>query len=106
MILIDTNIILEYKKLKLFFCVGEIATTRPCIEEVKELAKKDKVLLSLIEKLKVIETTHKKADDSLIEAAKKQNLKVATFDKILVKRLKENRISVLESDKDILRELS
>ncbi len=105
MILVDTNVILEYKKLKLFFRVGEIATTKPCIEEAKELAKKDKVLLSLIEKLKVIETEKEKADDSLIEAAKKRNLKVTTFDKILVRQLKEEKIPVLESDKDILREL-
>lgn len=106
MILVDTNVILEYKKLKLFFRGGEIATTRPCIEEAKELARKDRVLLSLIEKLRVIETEKEKADDSLIEAAKKRNLKVASFDKILVNRLKEKKISVLESDKEILKELS
>jgi rRNA-processing protein FCF1 len=106
MILLDTNVVLEYKKLKLFFRKRELAITKPCLEEIKKLAKKDKVLLSLVNSAKIIETDSKRADDSIIEAAKKCNLKVATFDKILIKKLEENKIPVLESDKEILRELS
>ena len=106
MILLDTNVILEYKKLKLFFRGGEIATTKPCLKEVRELAKKDKILLSLVKDIKVIDTESKKADDSLIEAAKTYNLKVATFDKILAEKLKEKNIQILSSDKEILGELS
>jgi len=106
MILLDTNVILEYKKLKLFFKKYELATTIPCLKEVKKLAKKDRVLLSLINGIKIIETNSKKADESLLEAAKKYNLKVATFDRILVRKLEEKNIQILSSDKDILRELS
>jgi rRNA-processing protein FCF1 len=105
MILVDTNVILEYKKLKLFFRKKEIATTKPCLEEVKKLAEKDKVLLSLINGIKIIETKSQKADDSLIEAAEKYGLKVASFDRVLVNRLKEKNIQILGSDKEILSEL-
>jgi len=106
MILLDTNVVMEYKKLKLFFRKEKFAITKPCLEEIKKLAKKDRILLSLISNIKVVDTNSKNADNSIIEAAKKYNLKVATFDKILIKKLNENKIPVLKSNKEIFNELS
>jgi len=105
MILLDTNVVFEYKKLKLFFFKPEIAITKPCLEEIYRLAKKKKFPIELIKDIKVIDTEKKDGDGSIIEAAKKYKCKVATFDKILSKRLKENNIFVLESDKEIISEL-
>jgi len=106
MILLDTNVVMEYKKLKLFFRKEKFAITKPCLEEIKKLAKKDRVLLSLISNTEIINTEAKNADSSIIEAAEKYGLKVATFDRNLVKKLKEKKISVLASNKEILNELS
>lgn len=108
MLLIDTNIVLEYKKLKLFFRTKEWEITKPCLLEVKKIAreKKDFILLKLIDKIKVIKTKEKNADKSILEAAKKYNLPVATFDKILIKKLKDREIRVLSSKKEIFREFS
>ncbi|OYT43743.1 MAG: hypothetical protein B6U88_00100 [Candidatus Aenigmarchaeota archaeon ex4484_56] len=105
MIILDTNVVFEYKKLKLFFFKSEIAITKPCLEEINRLAKKKKFPIELINDVKVINTEKMEGDDSIIEAAKKYKCKVATFDKILSKRLKENNIFVLESDKEIISEL-
>jgi rRNA-processing protein FCF1 len=108
MLLIDTNIVLEYKKLKLFFRTKEWAITKPCLLEIKKIAKekKDPVLLELIDKIKVIKTKEKNADKSILEAAKKYKLSVATFDRILIKKLRESEIRVLNSNKEIFREFS
>lgn len=108
MLIIDTNIILEYKKLKLFFKSRELGITRPCLLEVKRIAKekKDFLLLKLIDEVKVIETKEKNGDKSILEAGKKYNLPVATFDKILIKKLKEKGVKVLSSNKEIFGELN
>ena len=106
MLLVDANIVMEYKKLKVFFKIKELVITKPCLQEIKKLAreKKDQLLLELIEKIKVIETKEKNADKSILEAAKKHNLPVATFDKLLIKKLKEAELRVLSSNKEIFRE--
>lgn len=106
MIIIDTNVAMEYKKLRLFFKTSELAITRPCLTEIKSQSgeKKDRLLSELVEKIKVIETESKTADSSIIEAAGKYNLAVATFDKILVKRLRSKNIKVFASTKEFLSE--
>ncbi len=108
MLLIDTNIVLEYKKLKLFFRTRELVITEPCLLEVRKIAreKKDHILLELIDKVKVIKTKEKDADKSILEVAKKYTLSVATFDKLLIKKLKDRGIRVLSSKKDIFREFT
>jgi len=108
MLLVDTNVVMEYKKLKLFFRSKELAITKPCLLEVRKIAKekRDLVLLELTDKIKVIETKEKNADKSILEVAKKYKYPVATFDKLLIKKLKEEGIRVLSSNKEILRELS
>ncbi|MCK4429051.1 MAG: hypothetical protein KAU95_01650 [Candidatus Aenigmarchaeota archaeon] len=108
MLLIDTNVFLEYKKLKLFFRSRELLITEPCLLEVEKIArkKKDSLLPKLIKNIKVIETKEKSGDNSIIEAAKKYNILVATFDKILMKSLGEEGVKVLSSNKNILSYLS
>lgn len=108
MLLVDTNVFLEYKKLKLFFRSRELLITTPCLEEIKKVSeeKKDSLLPDLIKNIKVVETKEKNGDKSIIEGAKKHNFPVATFDKILVKKLKEDGIEVLSSNKEILSYLS
>ncbi len=108
MILVDTNVFLEYKKLKLFFRAKELAITQPCLIEVKKFSedKKDRVLSELIDTVKVIETKEKIADKSIIEAGKKYKLPVATYDRILVRKLNWENVKVLGSSKEILKELN
>ncbi|MCK4730203.1 MAG: hypothetical protein KAT28_02690 [Candidatus Aenigmarchaeota archaeon] len=108
MILVDTNVFLEYKKLKLFFSVKELAITRPCLIEVKKFSeeKKDRVLSELIDTVKVIETKEKIADKSIIEAGKKYKWPVATYDLRLVRKLNFENVVVLGSSKAIMRELN
>jgi len=108
MILVDTNVFLEYKRLKLFFRVKELAITRPCLIEVKRISeeKKDRVLNKLIDSVKIIETEEKIADKSIIEAGKKYRLPVATYDLRLVKKLNLENVRVLGSSKEIMKELN
>lgn len=107
MILIDTNIAMEYKKIPIFFYKSEIAFTAPVINEIKELAKEKKegALLQLIEGVKIVKTEEKIADRSIIEAAVSHNFKVATFDKILMDRLKKEGVCVISSRGELIRAL-
>lgn len=108
MILIDTNVAMEYRKIPVFFYKSQIAFTRPTFEEIAELAeeKKEKVLLELIKEVKIIETKEKNADRSIIEAAVSNRLKVATFDRILIEQLKKAGVHVLTSRGEMIRALN
>ena len=79
MILVDTNVVMEYKKLKIFHRVEALAITRQCLEEVLDLAneKRDSLLVELVKRIKVFESDERKADDSIIEVAKENDFKVA-----------------------------
>lgn len=107
MILIDTNIAMEYKKIPIFFYKRELAFTAPVIKEIKDLAKEKKegALLQLIEGAKVVETEEKIADRSIIEAAVSHNYKVATFDKLLMERLRKEGVCVISSRGELIRAL-
>lgn len=104
MILIDANVALEYKKIPLFHHKREIAFTKPVLKELEQLAitENEKVLPELIKGVQIVETTEQFADNSIIEAALKHNLKVATFDKILVQKLKKRGVDVLMSRGEII----
>lgn len=108
MFVLDTNVILEYKKLKLSSGGHKLAITKPCLLEVKRISeeKRDSALLEIANKLEVIETMQKNADNSIIEAAKTHKLKVITFDKELIRKLAKENIPVISSYKDIQREFN
>jgi rRNA-processing protein FCF1 len=107
MILIDTNIALEYKKIPIFFYKSELVFTEPVLKEIKEKAKEKKegALLQLIEGIKSIKTKEKIADNSILEAAVSNNYKVATFDKLLMVRLKKAGVCVIASRGELIRAL-
>jgi rRNA-processing protein FCF1 len=107
MILIDTNIALEYKKIPIFFYKRELAFTEPVLKEIKQLAKakNEGALLQLIEGVRVIETEEKVADKSIIEAAVSNHLKAATFDKILMAKLRKVGVCVITSRGELIRAL-
>jgi rRNA-processing protein FCF1 len=107
MILIDTNIALEYKKIPIFFYKSELAFTAPILKEITEKAKEksEKVLLQLMEGVKVVKTEAKIADNSIIEAAVSYNYKVATFDKALMAKLRKEGVCVLTSRGELIRAL-
>jgi len=107
MILIDTNIALEYKKIPIFFYKRELVFTESVIKEINEQAKikNEKVLLKLIEGVRVVKTNEKIADNSIIEAAVSNNYKVATFDKLLMDRLKKAGVCVIASRGELIRAL-
>ncbi len=107
MILIDTNIALEYKKIPIFFYKSELVFTEPVIKEIKEQAKlkKEGALLKLIEGVRIVKTNEKVADNSIIEAAVSNNYKVATFDKLLMAKLKKEGVCVIVSRGELIRAL-
>ncbi|MGC9310813.1 MAG: hypothetical protein ACP5E4_03785, partial [Candidatus Aenigmatarchaeota archaeon] len=104
MIIVDANVAVEYRKIPLFFYKREIAFTAPVLSEIRRLAeeKKDGVLLDLVGGVRVIETGEKIADNSIIEAALTEKCPVATFDRILIGRLKKEGIDVLRSRGEII----
>ncbi|MBN2095609.1 MAG: hypothetical protein JW727_06170 [Candidatus Aenigmarchaeota archaeon] len=108
MILVDANVALEYKKIPLFFHKSQIAFTGPVLGEIKRLAgeENEKVLLTLVEGVKVVETEAKNADLSIVEAASKYRCSVATLDKQLIGKLKKGGITVLKSRGEIIQALN
>jgi len=107
MIVIDTNVALEYRKIPIFFYKSELVFTEPVMKEIKEKAKENRegALLKLIEGVRIVRTREKVADNSIIEAAVSNNYKVATFDKILMDRLKKEGVCVITSRGELIRAL-
>jgi rRNA-processing protein FCF1 len=105
MIIIDANVALEYRSLPIFHHKSELALTGPVFEEIIGLSKSEKepILSELIKGIKIIETKERFADDSIVEAAKKSRCSVATFDKVLIRKLKKEGIDVIISKGEIIR---
>lgn len=110
-IIIDTNILMAYGSLKLdvieqLKSLGftRLFTIDLVVEELKDLsnrslneAKPAKMALDLIDKerIEIIMTYGKDADDEILKKAKELDIPVATSDKDLLKKLKEKKIKTV-----------
>ena len=112
MIIADTSILLmiEESRLRLDEVIHELAVLSPCYEELAKLSSRKgrkgraaRVALMLLEKrnIPVIEVEGN-CDDAIVEYAVKHGCAVATADEELIKRLRMNRIEVLNIKGKIL----
>ena len=107
-IILDTNFLLMpaqfkidvFKEVKKF---GKPVTIKPCIDELEKISKKKgktgtqaRTALEMIKKkIKIVKTREKNADRAILRYALKADIAVATNDRKLIKKLKNNGISVI-----------
>jgi len=110
-IIIDTNIFMAYGSLKIDIIdqmkslgFTRLFTIDLVIGELKDISerslnesKQAKMALDLIDKerIEIIMTYGKNADDEILKKAKELDIPVATSDKELLKRLKEKQIKTI-----------
>ena len=102
-IVIDTNMFMEKKVIEEVRKFGQPIILSSVIEELKKIsvgkgknARKAKLVLEIIGKKGMeIVVTDKKGDNAILDYVRDNKCIVATNDKALIKRLKENEIKVL-----------
>ena len=109
LILIDTSVLLEADKIDLFGelenfkFLGEPAVTKQVLNEIENLAKRNRykrvarLALEFIKKrgVKIIDARGRDADESLLNAALDLECAVITNDEKLIKLLKQKNIRVI-----------
>jgi len=109
LILIDTSVLLEADKIDLFGelenfkFLGEPAVTKQVLNEIENLAKRNRykrvarLALEFIKKrgVKIIDARGRDADESLLNAALDLECAVVTNDEKLIKLLKQKNIRVI-----------
>ncbi len=103
--------LVEERKLDLSEVKHEIAVLRPCVEELRKMSglggkrgRAARVALMLIEKWNIpVIDFGERCDEAIEEYSAREGCAVATIDEKLIKRLRMNRIEVLNIEGKILR---